>query len=146
MVEKLLNVLVAVLIAITVAIGIMFAVGGELPNQLYSTPVYTGTLLNWAYILLGLATVSALLFPLVRLATRPKQALGSLLGLVVLAVVIGVSYSLSDGTPLELVGYNGLDNVPSMLMFSDTIIFTMYFLLGGTVAAILVTEIYRKFI
>ena len=143
---KISNILIAVLIIITVVVTVMFAVGGELPGgSQYSTPIYTSTLLNWAYILLGIATISALIFPIIRLVSRPKQAVNTFIGLGILAAVIGVARAMADGTPLNLIGYTGPDNVPSALIFSDTIIFTMYFLLGGTVLAIVSTEIIRKF-
>ena len=45
---------------------------------------------------------------------------------------------------MKIIGYNGPDNVPSMLILSDTIIYTMYFLFAGAVLAILGTEIYRR--
>jgi len=45
---------------------------------------------------------------------------------------------------MKLVGYTGPDNVPSMLIFSDTILYTMYFLFAAAILAILGTEIYRR--
>lgn len=68
----------------------------------------------------------------------------SFLGLAVLAVIILIAYAMSDGTPLNIVGYTGTDNVPSHLMFSDTILYTMYFLFGGAIVAIIATELLRK--
>ena len=122
--------------AITLVILGMFMFGGEVPDQLYSTPIHTGALLNWAYILFIIAIIAAIIFPIVRLFTRPKQAMKSFIGLVALAVV---------GTPMQIVGYSGPDNVPSRLIFSDTIIYTMYFLFAGAIIAILATELLRKF-
>lgn len=69
----------------------------------------------------------------------------SFIGLVALAVVILFAYLLADGTPMQIVGYSGPDNVPSRLIFSDTIIYTMYFLFAGAIIAILATELLRKF-
>ena len=129
---------------ITLVVLGLFMFGGELPNQAYPTPVYTSALLNWAYVLCGIAIVVSTAFPIVRLFTRPKQAVKSLVGLVGVAIVIIAAYSMADGTPMELKGYNGPDNVPSMLLLSDTIIYTMYFLLIGAVLAIFASDIYRR--
>ena len=129
---------------ITVVVLGLFIFGGELPNQAYPTPVYTSAFLNWAYILCGIAIVAAIAFPIARLFSRPKQALKSLIGLVGVAIVVMVAYSLADGTPMDLKGYNGPDNVPSMFILSDTIIYTMYILFVGAVLAILGSEIYRR--
>ena len=65
-------------------------------------------------------------------------------GLGGLAIVILIGYALADGTPLKLVGYTGPDNVPSMLIFTDTILYTMYFLFAAAILAILGTEIYSR--
>ncbi len=142
--KKILNILTIVMFAITAVLLCLFMFGGEVPNQVYPTPVYTSTLLNWAYVLFGMAIVSAIIFPIIRLFTRPQQAIKSIIGLAVIVIVVLIAYAMADGTPMKLIGYNGPDNVPSMLILSDTIIYTMYFLFAGTVLAIVGTEIYRR--
>ncbi len=142
--QKILNIVTIAMFVITVVLLGLFMFGGNLPNQQYTTPVYTSSLLNWGYILFGIAIIAALVFPIARLFTRPKQAMKSFLGLAVLIVIIVLAYAMSDGTPMKLVGYTGPDNVPSMLIFSDTILYTMYFLFAGAILAILGTEIYRR--
>lgn len=142
--KRILNIVTIVMFLITVVLLGLFMFGGELPNQLYSTPVYTSALLNWAYVLFGIAIIAAIIFPIVRLFTRPKQAMKSFIGLAAVVVVVFVAYSMADGTPMKITGYNGPDNVPSMLILSDTIIYTMYILFVGAIVAILGTEIYRR--
>lgn len=142
--KKILNILLILMFVITVVVLGLFMFGGNMPNQIYTTPVYTSALLNWAYILCGIAVIAAIIFPIVRLFTRPKEALKSFIGLVAVIVVVLIAYALADGTPMNLKGYNGPDNVPSMLIFSDTIIYTMYILFAGAILAILGSEIYRK--
>lgn len=142
--KKILNIATLVMFVITIVILGLFIFGGDVPNQLYTTPVYTSALLNWAYVLLGLAILAAVIFPIVRMFTRPKQAMKSLIGIVCVCVVILIAYALADGTPMKMQGYNGPDNVPSMLILSDTIIYTMYILFGGAILAIIGSEIYRR--
>ena len=113
--KKILNLVTIVMFVITVVLLGLFMFGGEVPNQPYTTPVYTSTLLNWAYILCGIAIIAAIIFPVIRLFTRPKQAMKSFIGLAGVVVVILIGYALADGTPIKLVGYTGPDNVPSML-------------------------------
>ncbi len=145
MTEKILKIITIVMFAITLVILGMFMFGGDVPDQIYPTPIYTGALLNWAYVLFVIAIIAAIIFPITRLFTRPKQAMKSFIGLIALAVVILFAYLLADGTPMQIVGYTGPDNVPSRLIFSDTIIYTMYFLFAGAIIAILATELLRKF-
>lgn len=142
--NKILGIVTIAMFAITVVVLALFMFGGSVPNQQYDTPVYTASLLNWSYILFGIAIIAALVFPTARLFTRPKQAMKSFIGLAVVAVLILIAYALSDGTPMNIVGYSGPDNVPSMLKFSDTILFTMYFLFAGAIIAIAGSEIYRR--
>ncbi len=142
--KKILNIVTLVMFLITLVLLGLFIFGGKVPNQVYPTPVYTGALLNWAYILCGIAILAAVVFPIIRLFTRPKQAMKSFIGLAGLVVIVLIAYALADDTPLKLVGYNGPDNVPSRLLMSDTIIFTMYFLFAGAILAILGTEIYKR--
>ncbi|HIX03606.1 MAG TPA: hypothetical protein H9863_05765 [Candidatus Odoribacter faecigallinarum] len=144
-IKKILNILTIVMVVITLVIFGLFLFGGNVPNQLYTTPVYTGTLLTWCYILGVIAIILALIFPLINLFTRPKQAVKSFIGLGVIFIIILIAYALSDGTPLKIPGYNGPDNVPSRLIMTDTLIYAMYFLLGGALIAIIGTGIYRKF-
>lgn len=144
MTEKILKIVTIVMFAITVVILGFFIFGGEVPDQIYTTPVYTASLLNWAYILFIIAVVAALIFPIVRLFTRPKQAMKSFIGLGVLVIVVLIAYAMADGTPMNIIGYSGPDNVPSRLIFSDTIIYTMYILFGGAIIAIFATELMRK--
>ena len=142
--KRILNLVTIVMFAITIVLLGLFMFGGEVPNQPYTTPVYTAALLNWAYILCGIAIIVADIFPVIRLFTRTKQAKKSLIGLARVAIVILIGYALADGTPLKLVGYTGPDNVPSMLIFTDTILYTMYFLFAAAILAILGTEIYSR--
>ena len=130
--------------AVTAVILGMFIWGGDVPDQQYTTPVYTASLLNWAYVLFVIAVIAAVIFPIVRLFTRPKQAMKSFIGLAALAVVVLIAYAMADGTPMNIIGYSGTDNVPSRLIFSDTIIYTMYILFGAAIIAIFATELLRK--
>ena len=48
------------------------------------------------YILLGIAVAAAVIFPIMQLAQNPKGAKGALIGIVLLAAVIGISFALSS--------------------------------------------------
>lgn len=142
--NQVLNIVTIAMFLVTAVILGLFIFGGSIPNQIYDTPVYTATILNWSYILFVIAIIAAVIFPMARLVTRPKQAMKSFLGLAALVVLVLVAYGMSDGTPMKITGYTGPDNVESMLKFSDTILFTMYFLFAGAILAIAGTEIYRR--
>lgn len=68
-------------------------------------------LLNWAYCLIFISTLTAVVFPIVYLVKNPKNAKGALMALVALAVVAGISYFLASDEVLlkyEKYGVNEL--------------------------------------
>ena len=123
-INKILNIVTIVMFVITVVLLGLFYFGGELPNSQYVTPVYTEQLLWWSYLLFGVAIVEALVFPIARLFTRPKEAMKSFIALAGIIVLVLIAYSMSDGTIMNIPGYSGSDNVPGTLKFTDTILIT----------------------
>lgn len=143
--DKMLSILTYVMIGLTVVFVAMFYLGGNVEGEAYDTPVNTDLLLNWAGLLFIVAAGLSIVFPIVQIVTNPKAAGKGLMGLVALGLVVLVAYSMSDGTLLNLPGYNGTDNNPESLKFADTVLYTMYFLGVGAVLSIVATEIIRRF-
>lgn len=55
------------------------------------------------YILLAVATLAAVVFPIIQFAQHPKNAKGALIGIGALIVVVGISYALSsDNNPSNM--------------------------------------------
>ncbi|MFB6342561.1 hypothetical protein ACE1ET_12605 [Saccharicrinis sp. FJH62] len=96
-------------------------------------PDYTDQFLGLTYLLVGLGLGVTLLLSVInfvkKVIAEPKSALKSLSGPVFIILIFVVAYAMSDGTPLKLQGYTGTDNVPSMLKFADTFLFSMYALI-----------------
>ncbi len=100
-------------------------------------------MLNFAYALLAASIVCAVVLPIFNFAKNPKGAARSLAGLVVVLVVIGIAYSMSDATPI-VTHAETFDNEME-LRLSDTGLFTTYFAFAGSVLSILVLEVYNMF-
>lgn len=64
-------------------------------EQLIDTAIYV------TYVLFGLAALAALVFPLVYLITDLKKAKNALIGIVVLAIVLFVGYSMATNELYE---------------------------------------------
>jgi len=143
--SKILNIVLYAILAVTLVFAGLFFFGGEVEGAAYPTPIYTESFLNWGIALVIGTGVVTLLFEVVRLIINPKNARRSLVSIALIALVVFIAYSLSDATILDLPGYNGSDNVPSMLILSDTFLYTMYFLFGGSFLAIIYTEVSRMF-
>ncbi len=107
-------------------------------------PEYTEALLNWAYALLGISIIAALVFPIITFITKPKQGIKNLLPLLGLVAVAAICYYVSDNKVLELPGYNGSDNNPETIKWSEAILFLTYVMMILDIAAIVVTELFKK--
>jgi len=143
--SKYLNYVLYLLLAATVVLAGLFYFGGEVEDAAMTTPLYTETFLNYGFILLIGAAAISIIFEIVNLILHPKNAIRSLISIGILGIIVLISYSMGDGTPLELVGYDGPDNVPSMLILADVFLYTVYILLGGVLLSILYTEVSRAF-
>ncbi len=143
--SKILNIVLYALIAVTVVFTIMFYTGGDVVGETYQTPVYTDMLLNWAKILVFATAIIAILFEIFHLVLNPKNAARTLFSIGALIVIALLSYSMADGTPLQLGGYEGADNVPSMLKLAGAFLYGTYILLGVVIAAILISEVSKIF-
>ncbi|MDR0743074.1 MAG: hypothetical protein LBF05_01780 [Tannerella sp.] len=128
---------------ISIAVFALFYLGGDGdPIGERRNPVYTGELLYWGYILLGICALSMILFGITQFANKFKinpqsalMALGVLVGFVILLIV---AYSIGDATPLLGINADSQQyNVESWLKITDMWLYAMYILLGLAVVAIL---------
>ncbi len=151
-VARITSIIQYILVVISVAAGIVFFVkNGQIdPDTDFSTQMveFGGILeffLTWTYILMGIALVSTVLFSIYQMASDPKGAIKSLIGLAAFAVVVVIAYSLGDGTELKILGYTGSDNVESILKWADASIYTMYFLFAFAIVLTLFSEVAKAF-
>ena len=144
-ISKYSNYVLYLLFAITLVYAGMFYLGDVNESGAYPYPVATDSFLNWANILFWVALVITFSFELFHIVMNPKSALRTLVSLAIIGVIVLIAYSMSDGTPLNIVGYQGPDNVPSMLKMAGTMLYTTYFLFAITLIVILYTELSRMF-
>ena len=55
-----------------------------------------------------------------------------------------VAWSMGSDKPLNIPGYDGADNVPFWLKVTDMFLYTIYFLLGATLVAMILGGIKKK--
>jgi len=82
---KLFRIILIVLLGLSGLLSILFYLG----------VVSEGLLINWCYVLLGIATLVAIVFPIITMAQNPKNAKSALIGVVALVVVCAIGYFLS---------------------------------------------------
>jgi len=94
--------------------------------------------LIWAYFLVVIAIIAAIIFPLISILSNPKGLVRLALVIAGAAVLVLLSYFMASGTPLEIIGYTGTANSnPSTLKMIDTGLFVTYILFGMAFASIL---------
>ena len=104
--NKIPTIALAVLLAISVLISIMFFCGGDVdPNAEYLEPNFTGALLNWGYILIGVAAIATIIVAIVgfiiKIQADTRSAITSLVGIGVVALLLIITYSAADTTPFS---------------------------------------------
>jgi hypothetical protein len=132
-----------IILVISLILTVLMIFGGNVPGDPNQTPAFTDTILKFAYFLIFASVATAVLFELVNSVLHPRNAKKTLLSTIAVSVVLFIGFMMADGTPLKIVGYDGADNVPSMLLLTDTGLYAFYILLIMAVLAIVVTEIIR---
>ncbi|MCF8465413.1 MAG: hypothetical protein K9G41_11255 [Flavobacteriales bacterium] len=92
------------------------------------------------YILLAVAVLAAVVFPIIQLIQNPKGAKGALIGVGALVLVLGISYALSsDAVP------GNLEITPEGAKQVDTGLFAFYILSAVAVIALVYSEVAKLF-
>ncbi|HEY9081752.1 MAG TPA: hypothetical protein VIN73_00310 [Vicingaceae bacterium] len=83
--NKLFSIILYVLLGLSAVLSVLF----------FMDIVSEGMLINWCYILLGIATLTAIVFPIMTMAQNPKNAKNALIGIVGLAVIFALGYFMA---------------------------------------------------
>jgi magnesium-transporting ATPase (P-type) len=131
----------------------MFYVGGsagslEVAGDFLDIPKFTDVFLAWIYLLVFmviLVTFGFVIWKFVETFKVDKKKALTSLGVIVAAVLLCVlCWFLGSPEKMEIVGYEGTDNVGNMARMSDAIMYLVYILVGATVAALIWGVIYTK--
>jgi len=96
-------------------------------------------MLIYAYVLLAIAIVVALIFPLINIIRNPKGAMRSLLGLGIMIVILALTYFFSSDAPVQLP--DQLITNPFVLRVSDMGLYTAYIMLVAAFLCIIYGEV-----
>ena len=131
----------------------LFFLGGsegslEVAGDFLDIPKFTNVLLYWIYALVVLVILVTFGFVLAKLVETfkvdPKRGLVSV-GVVLGAVALcALCWILGSPEKIEILGYEGTDNVGNMARMSDAIMYLVYILTASTVAALVWGVIYTK--
>lgn len=132
--SKLFTIILIVFLGLSALLSLLFMFG----------VVSEGLLITWCYILLAIAAITAVVFPLIMMAQNPKKAKNVLIGVVALVVICGIGYVMAgdevhidyDGTILADAGAS---------LKSEAGIIASFILLAGAVGAIFFSEVSKMF-
>lgn len=106
---------------------------------------WTGIVITWAVVVFAIGLIGAAASYVVGAIVDTSNLLKSAIVLVGAVVLVGVLWSLADGTPLPLIGYEGSENVPVWLKIADTGLFLGYISAVVAVVSIIVSEVVQLF-
>ncbi len=140
-ISKITTPILWLLFAVSVFLVLLTLMGGDVEGATLQTPVYLDTMLFYTYAVLGICIALVLVLEIINIASSPASSIKSVVSFLLILVVVAIAYLSADGTPMNIPGYEGSDNVPSMLKVTDTGVFTFYALGIVTVLAVIGFEI-----
>ena len=142
-----------VLMVVGIVATALFFLGGsegslEVAGDFLDIPKFTNALLFWIYALVVLVILVTFGFVIAKLVETfkvdPKKGLVSV-GVVLGAVALcALCWVLGSPEKIEILGYEGTDNVGNMARMSDAIMYLVYILTASTVATLVWGVIYTK--
>lgn len=95
--SKILNILLYVIIGISVVLGIYFVFIKDFPAE-PPAPDITMLHMFWAYALLIIAALLAIIFPIIFIIQNPAKAKSILITVIAFVVLFGIAYLMASGS------------------------------------------------
>ncbi len=142
-----------VLMVVGIIATAMFFLGGsegslEVAGDFLDIPKFTNVLLYWIYALVVLVILATFGFVIAKLVETfkvdPKRGLTSVLVVLAAVALCALCWFLGSPEKIEILGYEGTDNVGNMARMSDAIMYLVYILTASTVAALVWGVVYTK--
>ena len=142
-----------VLMVVGIIATAMFFLGGsegslEVAGDFLDIPKFSDVFLYWIYALVGLVILVTFGFVLAKLVETfkvdPKAGVRSILVVLAAVGICALCWFLGSPEKVEILGYEGTDNVGNMARMSDAIMYLVYILTASTVVALVWGVIYTK--
>ena len=136
-----------------IVVTALFFLGGsegslEVAGDFLDIPKFTNVLLYWIYALVVLVILVTFGFVIAKLVETfkvdPKRGLTSVLVVLAAVALCALCWFLGSPEKIEILGYEGTDNVGNMARMSDAIMYLVYILTASTVAALVWGVIYTR--
>ena len=142
-----------VLMLVGIVATALFFLGGsegslEVAGDFLDIPKFTNVLLYWIYVLVALVILATFGFVIAKLVETfkvdPKAGIRTVVVVIAAIALCALCWFLGSPEKVEILGYEGTDNVGNMARMSDAIMYLVYILTASTVAALVWGVIYTK--
>jgi len=142
-----------VLMVVGIIATAMFFLGGsegslEVAGDFLDIPKFSDVFLYWIYALVVLVILTTFGFVLAKLVETfkvdPKAGVRSILVVLAAVGLCALCWFLGSPEKMEILGYEGTDNVGNMARLSDAMMYLVYILTASTIAALVWGVIYTK--
>ena len=142
-----------VLMVVGIIATAMFFLGGsegslEVAGDFLDIPKFSDVLLYWIYALVVLVILVTFGFVIAKLVETfkvdPKRGITSVLVVIAAVALCALCWVLGSPEKVEILGYEGTDNVGNMARLSDAMMYLVYILTASTVAALVWGVIYTR--
>ena len=142
-----------VLMVVGIIATALFFLGGsegslEVAGDFLDIPKFSDVFLYWIYALVVLVILTTFGFVLAKLVETfkvdPKAGVRSILVVLAAVGLCALCWFLGSPEKMEIIGYEGTDNVGNMARLSDAIMYLVYILTASTVAALVWGVVYTK--
>ena len=142
-----------VLMVVGIVATALFFLGGsegslEVAGDFLDIPKFTNALLFWIYALVVLVILVTFGFVIAKLVETfkvdPKRGLTSVVVVLAAVGLCALCWFLGSPEKVEILGYEGTDNVGNMARLSDAMMYLVYILTASTVVALVWGVIYTR--
>jgi hypothetical protein len=128
-------------------VSVLFYAGGSIdPSAEYVEPTYTNSLMLLMYAFFAIATIIVLITQTIEFGKKaisaPKTALKSILGIGLLAVILVVTYFVSDGKQVEVLGVEPISE--TWIRIVDMQLYSAYILVLVALVLMAVGGLFKK--
>ena len=142
-----------VLMLVGIVATALFFLGGsegslEVAGDFLDIPKFTNVLLYWIYVLVALVILATFGFVIAKLVETfkvdPKAGIRTIVVVIAAIALCALCWFLGSPEKVEILGYEGTDNVGNMARMSDAIMYLVYILTASTVVALVWGVVYTK--
>lgn len=132
--NKLFRIILTALLGLSAVLSVLFFVGG----------VSEGLLIAWCYILFAIATITAIVFPIINMIQNPTGAKNVLIGVALTLLVFGIGYASSSSE--EFFTVNGVKLADaSASRYSEAGLIAFYIMGATAIGAVIYAEVSKLF-